>query len=1129
MKYNLDKQLYIVFIALVIIAITNAVVITYNTEKSNRISIEITEVTSPTVTTLAEMDNLVARSRMYVTNWVYVSTGQSDKESLLRLNTIEYPRLRIRLTRLSNSWKNPDHSAHLRQILDQYDKIVAFEQEIGRTLVTPEDYQDPLKQYASEEILQSNIIPASRSLASNLERLIRIKNSESEFRHHDMQMAFFIMKAVLINLAIFIILAVLFMTYYVTNKFLKPVLNIREIILLMGRGELPKMSLSIPRNTVGEMAIALRSLIDSLKRTSTFANEIGKANFSSHFQPLSEGDVLGKSLIEMRDKLRTANEEDAVRNWTTEGIALISNVLQKHTSSIQDLTDSITETVVNYVGVHQAAIFLVDSEETDKPSIRLSAHYSLNRKIRTATPLELGEGLVGQAIVSNRRIHLDNLKDPYFTIESGLGSSKACSVLILPLYAGGQVLGAMEVASLHTLSEVKIAFLEKIAEPLAMNIFTVRSNTTTKTLLAESIKQADELTAQKQEMRWANEELVNKSKQLERSQTELETQQQELKKAYAELEMKAQLLQEQNLVVEEARQSLSFKAQQLEQSNKYKSAFLANMSHELRTPLNSVLILARILAENKAGNLHAKQIEHARVIFKSGNDLLTIINDILDFSKIEAGKIELHKTTVETKEIAENMNNLFSVIATEKGIDLSVAIGQDFPASLTTDRIRLEQVIKNLLSNALKFTGRSGKVSMRFGLATKDALQYSKTLSDHDRVLAISVSDTGIGIPEDKQKIVFEAFKQVDASNSRKYGGTGLGLAISRELCQLLGGDLTLHSVEGSGSTFTVFLPDIPWVEEEAVMEPADEHATGTETANPDFCRYAEHEIADDRNDIQAGDRLVLIIEDDTAFARTLQDAAREYGFKTVVATTGEDGLRYARHFSPDRIVLDMKLPGIDGWSVLKKLKQDDSLSHIPVYITSASDKWAKGLKMGAADYITKPCTIEDLYKLFVEHPAEDMPAIPAKTAPDAPAADGDDGTLQGRTILMADDDMRNVYSLSAILQDEGLHVVVAHDGKDALEKLKAMDNVDMILMDIMMPEMDGYTAIRAIRRIDRFKKTPILAITAKAMKEDRQKCLDAGATEYVAKPVKTDVLLAAMKKWMPRRANAAAGDNRQP
>jgi CheY-like chemotaxis protein len=371
------------------------------------------------------------------------------------------------------------------------------------------------------------------------------------------------------------------------------------------------------------------------------------------------------------------------------------------------------------------------------------------------------------------------------------------------------------------------------------------------------------------------------------------------------------------------------------------------------------------------------------------------------------------------------------------------------------------------------------------------------------------VTDTGIGIPEDKQKLVFEAFKQVDGSNSRKYGGTGLGLTISRELCLLLGGDLTLHSIEGAGSTFSVYLPC-----------GATPETLAASAGEADYSRYKDYEIEDDRNAIAPGEPVVLIVEDDPVFAQSLAESAREHHCKAVVALRGEDGLQYARHYNPEKIILDVQLPGIDGWSVLQTLKSDDSLNHIPVYIVSASDQWTRGLTLGAADYITKPCTPEGLARLFAGLDEAAGAETPASWQPDEPPAGETNGRdLRGLTVLMADDDMRNIYSLSVILESEGMNVVIAHDGQEALDKLGEGKNVDIVLMDIMMPGMDGYAAMRAIRKIEKFRRLPILAITAKAMKNDRRKCLDAGASDYLSKPVKAEVLLAALRKWAPAPA----------
>src|SRR6185436_2785287 len=585
--------------------------------------------------------------------------------------------------------------------------------------------------------------------------------------------------------------------------------------------ELPHLNMKIPKNAVGEMVLALQALMDGLRRTSSFAKEIGTGNFTSPFEPLSENDVQGKSLIEMRDKLRLASESDSLRNWSTEGIALMGNVLQKHSDNLDNLIDEIVSAIVNYAGIQQAAIFLIEEFPDKQSHIRLKGYHAINNKMLIAGHYELKEGLIGQCIASNQKIYLSGLDSSYFTIESGLGKSSNCCVAIMPLFAGGKVLGAIEIASVYELSQVKIDFLDRIAEPVALSIYSVKANQLTKQLLEESMKQADALSAQKQDLRWANEELTNKSRLLELSQEELTSQQEELKQMNTELEMKAHLLQEQNFAIEEARQSLAFKAKQLEQSNKYKSAFLANMSHELRTPLNSVLILAKLLAENKTQNLTEKQIEHASVIFKSGNDLLMLINDILDLSKIEAGKIELHHEKFPVLDIGSDIQSLFKELANEKGIRFSVTISKDFPAELYSDKMRLSQVLKNLLSNAFKFTPKTGKVELSIGLAPKDAIFKNQRLYQTDKVVFFSVTDTGIGIPEDKQKIIFEAFQQADGSTSRKYGGTGLGLAISRELSVLLGGDLVLQSIEGSGSTFTIYLPHQSSPDETILTSPA--------------------------------------------------------------------------------------------------------------------------------------------------------------------------------------------------------------------------------------------------------------------------------------------------------------------
>ncbi len=1140
-SFKIDKKIYLVFFVLIIIAITNAIVSTYTIDKSKRITTEIGTVTNPSLSQLFEMNQLVTKSRMYVTNWVYLQNNKNDKESLARINRQTDPEGKNKLLVLVRSWDNNAAEDSLKKVFDDYEQLMQYESQIMHDLVSFDDYQDPMKKFAAEDLIETQIIPRSYAIASLLSKITEQKKAEAAVKQDKMIYSFSMLTVVVLGLALLIILSVVTITFFMSTNIILPVMQIRELILQMSKGELPHLNMKIPKNAVGEMALALRSLMDGLRRTSSFAKEIGTGNFSSPFEPLSENDVQGKALIEMRDQLKAANESDALRNWTTEGIALMGNILQKHSDNLEELTNEIVSTIVNYAGLQQAAIFLLEGTGSRNMSIQLSGYYAINNKMLNAKKYELKEGLIGQCIASNQKIYISNLEDPFFTIKSGLGESSVCCVALIPLFAAGNVLGAIEIASLHELSQVKVDFLERIAEPVSLSIYSMKSNLLTKQLLEDSMKQADALTAQKQDLRWANEELTNKSKLLELSQEELKSQQEELKQMNTELEKKARLLEEQNFAIEEARQSLVFKAQQLEQSSKYKSAFLANMSHELRTPLNSVLILAKLLSENKTQNLSEKQIEHATIIYKSGTDLLLLINDILDLSKIEAGKIELNNDKFDTQDIASDIQSLFKELANEKGINFSVTIAKDFPAELFSDKMRLSQILKNLLSNAFKFTPKAGKVMLNIGLAPKDAIFKNQKLYQTDKVILFAVSDTGIGIPEDKQKIIFEAFQQADGSTSRKFGGTGLGLAISRELSVLLGGDLVLHSIENSGSTFTIYLPHQSSTDEQLLTsatsfsnELAEEKPV---LKNIGSLPFKNNEILDDRNNIKDGDKKILIVEDDIPFAKLLIDCSHEFGCKAVVAVQGDAAINYANLFHPDIIILDMQLPVIDGWTVLKQLKENAVLKHIPVFVVSAMDKKLLGLQMGATGYFTKPASREEINKIFASVSQPSMveesvaaatvtdtkksgsPAyVPFVNSPSVPAHSDSEALkdiLNGKTVLLADDDMRNIYSLSTILESEGLNVICAYDGLEAIEKLKQNPSVEIVLMDIMMPNMNGYEAMALIRKEEKYKQLPIIAITAKAMQGDREKCIEAGASDYIPKPVNIEQLVSVMKAWM--------------
>jgi CheY-like chemotaxis protein len=815
---------------------------------------------------------------------------------------------------------------------------------------------------------------------------------------------------------------------------------------------------------------------------------------------------------------------------------------------------------------------------------------------------------------------------------------------VLPVIFEGQVKAVIELASFERFNATHQTFLEQLTESIGIVLNTISANMRTEDLLKQSQSLAQELQSQQEELQQTNEELEEKAKLLVEQNAEVERKNQE---------------------VELAKHALEDKASQLALTSKYKSEFLANMSHELRTPLNSLLILAQQLSDNVEGNLHSKQIQFAQTIYSAGSDLLTLINDILDLSKIESGTVTVDLNEMSFADMRMYVERTFRHIADNKNLDFRISVDDKLPGHMVTDVKRVQQVVKNLLSNAFKFTER-GRVDMRIQLAKGGWSPGEALLNRARSVVAFSVVDTGIGIQPDKQQLIFEAFQQADGTTSRKYGGTGLGLSISREIARLLGGEIRLQSDPGKGSTFTLYLPMdyIP----SAAGRKSDEGASGL-LAPPDGSREGEdaefsaveepalrpteresrfvpprpQTIADDRDSITPGDQLVLIVEDDPNFSYLLLEVAREKGFKAIIAQWGNSVMTLARDYQPDAITLDLHLPDMDGWSVLARLKEDPATRHIPVHIISVDDEKDRGLRQGALSFLNKPTTKESLDEAFasikefiakgvrnllvVEDNAVQRAAILELIAdPDVsvdsvgtggealsllrskrfdcmvmdlglPDMDGfemideitrepalrdvpiviytgkelslkqesrlrevsqtiiikdvrsperlvdetalflhrvqknlpehkrkmleqlhqSDTLLQGKKVLVVDDDIRNIFAMTSLLERHGMEVVAAENGKDALEILGEGRQIDVVLMDIMMPEMDGYDTMRAIRRMQQFQALPIIALTAKAMKGDREKCIEAGASDYISKPVDTDQLLSLLRVWVYR------------
>ncbi len=692
----------------------------------------------------------------------------------------------------------------------------------------------------------------------------------------------------------------------------------------------------------------------------------------------------------------------------------------------------------------------------------------------------------------------------------------------------------MELATFRPLGEQALLLLTSVANNIAVAINAADDHEKVLNLLVQVQEQKEELESQQEVLQQSNSELTRQAEVLQASERELMVQEEELRQINSEL-------RERNKAVENAQQELTNKARELEVSSKFKSEFLTNMSHELRTPLNSVLILARLLAENKQQNLVDKQIEYANIIYKSGTDLLELINDILDLSKIEAGKIELVFEQATIAEIAEDMNQLFGVVANEKAINLSTKIGNKVPPTIWTDKQRLEQIIKNLLSNAVKFTPKGGSVTLALDVVNQHTGQLANRSSATYPLLAISVTDTGIGISPEKQQIIFEAFQQVDGSISRKFGGTGLGLSISKELVRKLGGEFSLQSEVGVGSTFTIYLPMgvSPNTEQVPINRPLVR--TNTPPAGPTQLSPP----TDDRANLEPDDNIILIVEDDPAFAGILQEFARDKNFKTIVALRGDEGLQYARQYKPSAIILDMGLPIMNGWDLLKIIQNDETLSHIPIHVISATDEPAISGN-DILSYTTKPVEKKELENVLstikdylsngntntLVTPDNPLPPEPDSEPVGAPpplsqtkppalavatAPDVNQAVVQGRKVLLVDDDMRNVFALSTLLEANQMIVITAGDGREALAQLNKHPDTDIVLMDIMMPEMDGYEATRHIRANPRFSSLPVIALTAKAMTGDREKCIDAGASDYITKPVDSTQLFALMQVWLSR------------
>jgi len=983
------------------------------------------------------------------------------------------------------------------------------------------------------------------------------------------------------------------------------------------------------KDLTGNVNLLAANLTNQVRAIAEVSAGVTKGDLTRSIQVEARGEVadLKDSINTMINNLRGTTERNEEQDWLKTNLAKFTGMLQGQRDLVT-VGRMLLSQLAPLVDAQQGAMYQMETAG-DRPGLWLLASYACGPG--QPDRLTLGEGLVGQCAFEKQRILLNHVPKSYTRgaarteakIRSSLGGARPANIVVLPVLFEGETRAVIELASLHPFTTTHLTFLEQLTQSIGVVLNTIEATMRTENLLQQSQQLTTELQTRQSELQQTNEELASKAKQLAEQNAEVERK---------------------NSEVEQARRALEEKAAELALTSKYKSEFLANMSHELRTPLNSILILGQQLAENSGGNLVPKQVEFARNIHSAGADLLTLINDILDLSKIESGTVTVEAEEITFAGLRDAVNRTFHSVAESKNLAFHVDIDAGLPRAFVSDPKRLNQILKNLLSNAFKFTAQ-GHVAMTIRAVSEGWPADHPVLRHVQSAVAFAVTDTGIGIAPDKQRLVFEAFHQADAGTSRKYGGTGLGLAISRELATLLGGDIRLISAPGQGSTFTLYLPSSYMGPARPATAPDSAVSTAPVAAVPVPSRPAatEEPIVDDRTSIKPSDATLLIVEDDPHYARILLGLAREKGFKGIVAPRGVTALSLAREFVPTAITLDVFLPDMLGWTVLNNLKMDPATRHIPVQMLSVEEERQHGLSHGAFSYLVKPATTTDIeaaldrIKAYVrprtrrllvveDNDVErdsivellghsDIEIVGVGTGADAmtallaepfeccvvdlrlpdmsgfqlldliqsepalsglpiviftgkdltPAEEshlrsvaksvvlkdvrsperlfdetalflhrivgelpeskqnllaklhGSNEALLSRRVLVVDDDVRNIFALSSLLETQGMEVVTATNGRDAIDILQHRDDLSVVLMDIMMPGMDGYETMREIRRDARFRTLPILALTAKAMKGDREKCLDAGASDYIAKPVNTDQLLSLLRVWLHR------------
>jgi len=1044
-----------------------------------------------------------------------------------------------------------------------------------------------------------------------------------------------------------IILLIFFTIAWFTKKLITPLLQVNDHLKALALGQIITKPIAFKQSDeIGELVNSTEQLKSSIHSTIAQADAIAQGNYNNEIKLLSSQDQLGQALSHMTQTLRQATGQMQQQDWLKTAQTQLHDKMSGE-QALTELGENIIRFLTPKLNAQIGLLYLITEEKTNQPQatgLKLLASYAYDSLTDISQEFTLGEGLVGQAALERETILITQVPANYIQIQSGLGAATPREILLIPFLYENLLKGVIEIGTFQTMTEIQQQYLHQVMPSIGIAIHSAQSRCQLEELLQQTQMMTEELQSQQEELRQTNEELEQRTQDLERQQSEI---------------------QQKNTALKTAQAAAEAKAKELEIASRYKSEFLANMSHELRTPLNSLLILAQLLATNKPGNLTDKQVEYAKTIHSAGADLLLLINDILDLSKVEAGKLEISFDEIELSDFLASLEQKFQPLAERKHIKFIVSKAANLANTINTDLQRLKQIVNNLLANAIKFT-QQGEVSLAIypASATEIAAVPQPEGLSNGEFLAFKITDTGIGIPEEKRGMIFEAFQQVDGTTSRRFGGTGLGLSISRQLARLLGGEITLSSEVNRGSCFTLYLPGLnarqdkpsqPVTEAVAAEKfagkgPQDKQALPEMTNNTLEVSTLATDLAsqppleDDRREIITDDKIILIIEDDRKFATILIELTREKGFKCLLAEDGHTGLQMAQDYQPHAIVLDISLPQIDGWTVMERLKDNPKTRHIPVHFMSALDQSHEAKKMGAIGYLLKPVNMAELgqafkkIEKFIANTVKNLLIVADDNSPQKPkileliasqaitarqasnpsqalaelqqtrvdciiidlevANNGgiellaqldqqehfsqipvivyaerelssqeaaqlqsysdnlivkavksparllDQATLflhqveaqlppekrhlirqvhdkaallHDKKVLIVDDDMRNTFALATALEDQQMEVIVAKTGKEALTQLAQQPAIDMILMDIMMPEMDGYQAMQAIRAQPQHRQLPIIALTAKAMKGDKAKCIQAGANDYLSKPIETDKLISLMRVWLYR------------